>query len=307
MLNLDFNNAVRFSWRNSIIFILSRKEIIERTNKVGDMLRYIIIFILFLLSCSKNEKHDTKSWGTELIGVGYIGTNPDSLDKFFSYYPITTNQPGKLKKYFALKTAVTGDTISIPNLFLYPLIDEMDRSVLDQSSQFLIGKEDTLFVFSKINGEERIPSLIYFNKSPSDEFPDLLKSQHIKKSDLFGTCEVLITEKNNIKVCLSDGYSYNIDTINNEDMLFVNSYLNLAIKNRCDTISTNFKGTFSPPIFMSEELMYNDTIYTYSQEFGREPGAFILVDYFRSKLDENKLIKQTTTKSCLEYLFLDSN
>ena len=87
----------------------------------------ILTALLLIYSCSeKNEQTSGTNWSMELIGLGYLGEHPDSLNTLFSFYQCDNNQPEFLKHQFQLQPHISADTIIFPNLLLYDLFRNME-------------------------------------------------------------------------------------------------------------------------------------------------------------------------------------
>ncbi len=241
------------------------------------------------MSCSERDVEiKSKDWEKELIGVGFIGENPDSLVYPFSYYPQNHQQPGKLKEVFRLNSSISSDTISIPNTFLYNLLSEvkLDNRITGESSTFKITKFESLYLFSKIIGFDFIPEIIYFDKAPNI-YPEFLDYTFITGFDLLGRYEIEISKQDDIKVWLSSGayskYIFEQYETDHVDKLFINSVLNLSTEKRYDTISNDL---FTCGVSFLETSVYNDSLFKYNLNFYRKPSAGILVGYFRSKIND---------------------
>lgn len=252
---------------------------------------YISLILILALSCSdKNVDIQINDWGKELIGVGYIGENPDSLKELFSYYPQTHNQPGKLKEVFKHTAFISEDTLIIPNVLLYTLFRDikLDKKITEDSSTFIINKTNSLYKFSKIKGHDFVPNIIYFDKLPN-KYPDLFDYQYIDGFDYFGHYKIEIISKDSIKVWLKSAtyfkYLYKQYEINEIDDLFISSYLNLSCLSRYDTINYNINNAIFCGSTLYETLVYNDSLFRYKTYFRKYPGAGMLVNYFRSKIN----------------------
>lgn len=247
---------------------------------------------MILYSCSEKEKQScTTDWQIELIGVGYIGKNPDSLNVLFSYFPHSGNQPDQLKGHYKLYPKISGDTIIIQNNLLYNLFRNSDeRNMISQnSSRFLIERDNNLYKFTKIKGHSSIPKVLYFKKYPNN-YPKKFKYQVFDGMDAQDSYAIEINGKDSIKVWLKGSpyhpYIFEQYKKSEVDDLFIGSYLNLICDNRYDT--TTFKGVIFCGVIMDELLVYNDSIFNYSTYFRRIPDGGILLNYFRSKVDKEK-------------------
>lgn len=251
----------------------------------------ILTALVLLYSCSEdNELSSDTDWEKELIGVGYIGENPDSLYSLFSYYPCENNQPELLNNLFRYQPKINGDTIIFPNFVLYDLFRNMetDERISKDSSLFIISSYKRLYKFSKIDGHDFIPKTIYFNKY-SNKYPKAFKYQAFSGFDRWDHFDIEINGKDSIKVWLK-GSPYNPYLFEQKnktkiDELFIGSYLNLVCENRYDTITFPLQGAIFCGTSIGETLVYNDSTFKYSTYFRRSPGGGILVNYFRSKLN----------------------
>lgn len=258
------------------------------------MIKVCSIFAVLLLLCScsrKEEKLSSIDWGTELIGVGYIGKTPDSLRILFSYFPHNYNQPEPLNKRYKVYPKISGDTITIQNIFLHDLFrnSEVENSVLNNFSRFLIREKGNLYKLTKLTGANVVPKVLYFKKYPN-KFPEKFNYQMFDGMNALDSYAVEINGKDSIKVWLYGTpyhpYLYEQYTKNTIDDLFIGSYLNLICENRYDT--TTIAGTIFCGTIMNELLVYNDSIFEYNTYFRRFPDGGILLDYFRSKIDSKQ-------------------
>jgi len=255
-------------------------------------LLYILFLLVLTVSCSeKNEHIKTVDWNTELVGVGYIGMEPNSLNVLFSYYPSENNQPELLNNLFKLRPKISGDTIIFPNLLLYDLFRniEIDDRISNDTSIFKVSLFKGLYCFSKISGHDFIPERIYYKKYPN-KYPKNFKYQSFSGFDRWDSFEFEINGKDSLKVWLK-GSPYNPYLFQKEkksviDNLFIGSYLNFICDNRYDTTTYSLKGAVFCETSIGETLVYNDSVFRYSTYFNRINSGGILVNYFRSKLDK---------------------
>lgn len=242
-----------------------------------------------IYSCESKINSIKKNWEKELIGVGYIGEKLDSLDIFFSYYPFENNQPELLNYQFRFNPTIKGDTIIFPNIVLLGLFEnlKLNNRVFKDSSSFLISENKGFYKFTKINGHNIIPKVIFFKKYPN-QYPKLFKYQAFNGFDKWGDFEVEINGLDSIKVWLNGSsfnpYLYEQDSKSEIDDRFISSYLNLVCENRYDT--TTLKGVSFNGVSNNEIFVFNDSVYHYSTYFSRYPNAGILLNYFRSKIDK---------------------
>lgn len=250
----------------------------------------IILFIL-LFSCQENkEKKHLHNWEKELIGVGYFGNNIDSLNELFVYYPKENNQPGKMKEIFKYNIFISGDTATFPNFLLYNFFrdEKKHTEIREDSSAFLISQNSSYYSFTKINGHEVIPKTLFYVKQPN-KYPENFSYQFISGFGYFETFKVEISGKDSIKVWLKGSahtpYLYEQYEKNNIDDLFISSYLNLVSNTRYDTTTFSLKNAVFCGTSLYETLVYNDSLFEFSTYFRRLPDGGILIDYFRSKVD----------------------
>lgn len=253
-------------------------------------LLHIIATIVLLCSCSeKEELLSPTDWQNELIGVGYLGDNPDSLSVLFSYFPHSGKQPDQLKGCYKLYPKISGDTITIQNSLLYDLFSNSDKinAISQDFSRFLIGREEKLYKFTKITGHRIIPDVLYLKKYPNN-YPEKFKYQVFDGMDALDSYTIEINGKDSIKVWLKGSpyhpYIFEQYKKSEVDDLFIGSYLNLICDNRYDTMT--FEGVIFCGVIMDELLVYNDSIFDYSTYFRRIPDGGLLLDYFRSKIDK---------------------
>lgn len=252
----------------------------------------ILIALLLLSSCSEKEEQAIPTdWGTELIGVGYAGENPDSLCWVLSFYPCENNQPERLNHLYQNRPKISGDTIIIHNTFFYGMLRDMprDENVSKGSSKFLISNFKGLYKFSKTSGHSIIPETFYYRKSPN-EFPTSFSYQSITGFDIYDRFDVELMGSDSINVRLDGGaydpYLYEQKKMSRVDKLFIGSYLNLMCKNRYDTSS--IMNLIICGASQNETLVYNDSLFRYETYFVRPPGSQILLNYLRSKIDAEK-------------------
>jgi hypothetical protein len=252
-----------------------------------------ILFLLFLtVSCSEQNEHvKTIDWNTELVGVGYIGKEPNSLNVLFSYYPCENNQPELLNVLFKLHPKISGDTIIFPNLLLHALFRnmEIDNRISKDTSSFKISSNNELYKFTKISGHGFVPETIYFKKYPN-EYPINFKYQSFNGFDRWDSFDIEINGKDSISIWLKGNphnpYLFEQKIKTKIDELFIGSYLNLVCDNRYDTITYPLEEAIFCGSTIGETLVYNDSLFSYSTYFKRTPAGGILVNYFRSKLDK---------------------
>ncbi|PHR31314.1 MAG: hypothetical protein COA38_08370 [Fluviicola sp.] len=251
----------------------------------------ILVALVLICSCSEDEEQTISTdWHTELIGVGYIGENPDSLNWPFSYYPCENNQPELLNHQYELQPVIIGDTIIFPNILLYNMFRDMeiDNRISKDSSKFLISTQKKLYKFSKIGGHNFIPKTFYYQKYPND-YPKSFMYQSVDGFDHWDNYQIEISGKDSIRVWLKGSpdnpYLFEQDSISDIDILFIGSYLNLICDNRYDTIT--FGGAIFCGTTMDEVLVFNDSIFDYNTYFRRVPDGGILLNYFRSKIDKD--------------------
>ena len=131
----------------------------------------ILVALVLICSCSEDEEQTISTdWHTELIGVGYIGENPDSLNWPFSYYPCENNQPELLNHQYELQPVIIGDTIIFPNILLYNMFRDMeiDNRISKDSSKlktFSLFKISALYI--QVKGPiVRLKNISYPNINP---------------------------------------------------------------------------------------------------------------------------------------------
>lgn len=255
-------------------------------------LSFILVSIVLTVSCSqKIESGKIVDWKIELVGVGYIGEEPNALNILFSYYPCKNNQPELLNSLYKFHPKITGDTIFIPNILLNDLFPnrEIDETILKDSSVFKISFIKGLYCFSKISGHDFIPGTIYYKKYPN-KYPKNFKYQFFSGFDRWDSFEIEINGKDSLKVWLKGNpynpYLFEQETKNEIDNLFIGSYLNLICENRYDTTTYALNGAIFCGTSIGETLVYNDSVFNYSTYFNRIHSGGILINYFRSKLDK---------------------
>jgi hypothetical protein len=131
-----------------------------------------------------------------------------------------------------------------------------------------------------------VPNTLYFEKSPTT-FPKTFNYFSVKGWDNSGNYAIEINGKDSLKAWFkSNGsfqYIYEQYELTETDHLFINSFLNLAVKNRYDSIG--YYGLTVQGESMDETIIYKDSIFSYDLTFQRYPTALSLVSYFRQKVN----------------------
>lgn len=252
---------------------------------------HILLLILITFSCTPKKKETGINWNKEIIGVGYAGWNKDSLTSLFFYFPCEGNQPERTQYEYKFWPTIKGDTILFPNRFLRNLLKEKidaTENFIDDSTTFLISQEESLIQFNKISGSSKIPSKLYFKKY-SNDFPDKFSYQYADGMNRYGNHEFEIIGENKFNAILKgspfEPFYYRLNKLDSIDRLFVNSYLNLILPNRYDTIDFRNMGAIFCGVISDEKIVYNDSVFEYSTYFTRYPGSDILLHYLRSKVN----------------------
>lgn len=250
---------------------------------------YISFLIFLAFSCTnKLEVIEEIDWKKELVGIGYLGVHPDSLNLLFSYSPHSPHLTYSENEFFNKNTVIYGDTITIPNFLIHHLFGrlELGKKHIEDSSFFLLEKDSLLYKFKKIKGQDIVPNILYFQKSPTT-YPNSFKYCKVNGLDISGQYAIEIIGKDSIKAWFKSSayfqYLYEQYEFSETDHLFINSFLNLAIKNRYDTVG--YYGLTIQGATMDETIIYNDSVFRYDLTFQRSPSASSIVGYFRQKIN----------------------
>jgi len=210
------------------------------------------------------------------------------LNLLFSYSPHSPYQTYNENEFFNKNTIICGDTISIPNFRIHTLFGniELDKKYIKDSSSFKLEKDSSLYKLTKINGQNIVPGTLYFKKS-STSFPNSFNYCKVKGWDNSGEYAIEIIGKDSLKAWFKSSvyfqHLYEQYELTETDHLFINSFLNLATKNRYDTVG--HYGLTVQGESMDETVIYKDSIFRYDLTFQRYPSASILVSHFRQKIN----------------------
>lgn len=239
------------------------------------------------LSCSKDHNKESIDWNEELIGIGFLYVHPDSLNILFSY---NENPPLKTyheQEFFLKNTTLSGDTLNIPNYRINPLFKTRNtiKADFDDSTYFRLEKDSSHLTLIKVIGRNIVPDTLYFKKSPTSK-PRSLNYFNVSGFDLSGSYFIEIFKEDSINVWLKGSnyrsYFYEQIEFNETDLSYINSFLNLAIKNRYETM--RFENFSIQGASQKEIFVYNDSVFEYDDSFLKYPTASMLVSYFRSKI-----------------------
>jgi hypothetical protein len=264
-------------------------------------MKLLLIFsstLLLLFACGEKviETHPTTDWNYELTGVLSFGIYPDSLDWFLSYCPVNIEDENALR--FQPYVEIHGDTLEMNNSVYWDFpLENVDiySTFFDNTTSYKISKVFDLVKFTKIDGPELSPKVLY--ASVFEGLPSKYLSYHASFDAVQGYISIENSGNDSLSIDIEDYENAMVHSLRvkmtSSEQRFFNSYFQYIKTYRNKHVPAPMCA-----IRIFETLHYHDSIFEADYTFNDYAISYNMLGYCRHFIHNRRCdtLKSTPSK-----------
>ena len=265
-----------------------------------------IATLLILASCSEQEVQlkppISIDWEEELFGVGFCGTNPDSLNSVWIYYKVNPNSVVQQKTKSELRAkgpaVIENDKITISNYFYRQEIGIVEDRIrlreflLDSTTSRIEWSSNGMIMLTKLDGDSLIPNKMYIKMSSKELRPNFqnldfntgfANAKFNYRVSLFKDTALVVAKRFSIRV-----NEQSLVIPNQKDLEFLHMFANTLVEKRNVASQSNIMCTYG--YMYSMNLRYDSLEFNYDNLCTNKVVPDYVHSYFSNTIDSTQLI-----------------